>query len=150
MTWYSPVNTVDTVWSGELKTYLLTSLNVLMMDASVNRLRCGWTLCPVNTCTILHHPYCCYVLYIPGTTRLHISLAHLCLYYYLLSPQYTVLNNLFDCTFYSLFLFIFLPIFIYIFSCVVLHLLHCPLSGPDLIYISLRIIFCMIEYVMNK
>ncbi len=31
-----------------------------------------------------------------------------------------------------------------------LHILHCPLSGPDLIYISLLIIFCIIEYVTNK
>ncbi len=37
-----------------------------------------------------------------------------------------------------------------IFSCVVLHILQCPLSGPDLIYISPLIIFCIIEYVMNK
>ncbi len=35
-------------------------------------------------------------------------------------------------------------------SCVVLHILHCPLSGPDLTYISLLIIFCIIEYVTNK
>ncbi len=34
-------------------------------------------------------------------------------------------------------------IFIFIF-------LHCPLSGPVLIYISLLIISCIIEYVMNK
>ncbi len=31
-----------------------------------------------------------------------------------------------------------------------LHILHCPLSGPDLIYISLRIILCIIENVTNK
>ncbi len=31
-----------------------------------------------------------------------------------------------------------------------LHILHCPLSGPELIYISLRIIFCIIVYVTNK
>ncbi len=31
-----------------------------------------------------------------------------------------------------------------------LCILHCPLSGPDLIYISLLIIFCIIEYVTNK
>ncbi len=31
-----------------------------------------------------------------------------------------------------------------------LRILHCPLSGPDLTYISLRIIFCIIEYVTNK
>ncbi len=36
--------------------------------------------------TILHHLHCCYV-YIPGTTCLHIPLAHPGSYYYLLSPQ---------------------------------------------------------------
>ncbi len=41
-------------------------------------------------------------------------------------------------------------LYLYILYCVVLRILHCPLSGPDLIYISLRIIFCIIEYVMNK
>ncbi len=30
------------------------------------------------------------------------------------------------------------------------HFLHCPLSGPVLIYISLLIIYCIIEYVTNK
>ncbi len=55
-----------------------------------------------NIFIILHHPYCCYV-YIPGTTCLHIPLAHPRLYYYLLSSQYTVLHILFHCTFYSLF-----------------------------------------------
>ncbi len=29
------------------------------------------------------------------------------------------------------------------------NFLHCPLSGPDLIYISLLIISCIIEYVTN-
>ncbi len=93
----------------------------------------------INCKTILHHPHCCYV-YIPGTTCLHIPLAHPCLYYYLLSPQYTVLHILFYCTFYSLFFLINLIFYLYwyIFSCVVLHILHCPLSGPDLIYISLQ------------
>ncbi len=50
-----------------------------------------------------------------------------------------------------------LPIYIYIYicSCVVLLLynfysLHCPLSGPDLIYISLLIIPCIIYHVTNK
>ncbi len=52
-------------------------------------------------------------------------------------------------------LFFFLPIYIYICSCVVLLLyncysLHCPLSGPDLIYISLLIIPCIIYHVTNK
>ncbi len=68
----------------------------------------GLNLINCKTLIILHHPHCCYV-YIPGTTCLHILLAHPCLYYYLLSPQYTVLHILFYCTFYSL---LFLLIFI--------------------------------------
>ncbi len=45
--------------------------------------------------------------------------------------------------------------YLYICSCVVLILynlysLHCPLSGPDLIYISLLIIPCIIYHVTNK
>ncbi len=101
-----------------------------------------------------------------GTTRLHIPLAHPCSYYYLLSScilfrtTYLYCTSYLLCTFYSIahftpyfssFIF-FLPIFIYICSCVVLLLfnfnfyifLHCPLSGPDLIYISLLIIPCII------
>ncbi len=76
--------------------------------------------------------------------------AHSCLYYYLLSPQYTVLHNLFYCTFYPLFFRIIFNLYLYISSCVVLHILHCPLSGPDPIHISLLIIFCIIEHVTNK
>ncbi len=74
-----------------------------------------------------------------------------------IKSQYTVLAHLiclalfFYCTFYSLFLFFYL----YICSCVVLLLyyfysLHCPLSGHDLIYISLLIIPCIIYHVTNK
>ncbi len=99
----------------------------------------GLNLINCKIFTILHHPHCCYI-YIPGTTCLHIPLAHPCLYYYLLSPQYTLLHIL---------LFIFY-LYLYIFSCVVLHILHCPLSEPDLTYISLLIIFCIIEYVTHK
>ncbi len=41
--------------------------------------------------------------------------------------------------------------YIYVYSLVLSYnILHCPLSGPDLIYISLLIIFCIIEYVTNK
>ncbi len=87
------------------------------------------------------------------------SSAHPCLYYYLLSPQYTVLHILFHCTFYPLLLLLLLLcfysyLFIYILLCYVsflfLFFLHCPLSGPVLIYISLLIISCIIEYVTNK
>ncbi len=53
--------------------------------------------------------------------------------------------------FYFFLIFIlFLPI-LYIFSCAMFHFfLHCPLSGLVLIYISLLVISCIIEYVMNK
>ncbi len=89
----------------------------------------------------------------PVQPCLHIPLAHPCLYYYLLSPQYTVLHILFHCTFYPLFCFFyFILTYIYIYSRVMFHfyVLHCPLSVPVLIYISLLIISCIIEYVTNK
>ncbi len=50
--------------------------------------------------------------------------------------------SLFFYTLYSLFLF-----FTYIYN---FYSLHCPLSGPDLIYISLLIIPCIIYHVTNK
>ncbi len=62
--------------------------------------------------------------------------------------------------FISFFTYIYIYIYIYICSCVVLLLyiyiyfffnsLHCPLSGPDLTYISLLIIPCIIYHVTNK
>ncbi len=63
--------------------------------------------------------------------------------------------SLFYYTFYSSFFYLYIYIYIYICSCVVLLLynfysLHCPLSGPDLIYISLLIIPCIIYHVTNK
>ncbi len=67
-------------------------------------------------------------------------------------------TSLYSITHFTLYFF-FLPIYIYIYiyicSCVVLLLynfysLHCPLSGPDLIYISLLIIPCIIYHVTNK
>ncbi len=99
-------------------------------------------------------------MYIPGTTRLHIPLAHpSCSYYYLLSPNILflhilfVLHFLFYCTFYSLFLFfynIYALVLCYFYITFIFIILHCPLSGPDLIYISLLIIPCIIYYVTNK
>ncbi len=73
--------------------------------------------------------------------------------------QYTVfvhlivLHFLFYCTFYSLFLFftyIYALVLCYFYIIFIFILLHCPLSGPDLIYISLLIIPCIIYYVTNK
>ncbi len=43
---------------------------------------------------------------------------------------------------------LFLPI--YILLCFICIFLHCPLSGPVMIYISLLIISCIIKYVTNK
>ncbi len=91
----------------------------------------------------------------------HLVFAHLTCFCtsYLFLHILLVLHILF-CTFpYSIthftLYFFFLPIYIYICSCVVLLLynfysLHCPLSGPDLIYISLLIIPCIIYHVTNK
>ncbi len=82
-----------------------------------------------------------------------IPLAHpSCSYYYLLSPNILVLHILF--VFHSLFLFFFTYIYAlvlcYFYIIFIFILLHCPLSGPDLIYISLLIIPCIIYYVTNK
>ncbi len=49
--------------------------------------------------------------------------------------------------------YFFAPLYIYMLLCyfyLIFILLHCPLSGPDLIYISLLIIPCIIYYVTNK
>ncbi len=94
--------------------------------------------------------HCCCV-YIPGTTSLHIPRS----YYYLLSPNILflhilfVLHFLFQCTFYSLFI-IYMLLCCYFYIIFICIILHCPLSGPDLIYISLLIIPCIIYYVTNK
>ncbi len=60
---------------------------------------------------------------------------------------------LFYCRFYSLFIFftyIYALVLCYFYIIFIFVLLHCPLSGPDLIYISLLIIPCIIYYVTNK
>ncbi len=84
----------------------------------------------------------------------------LCTVYLLHIPAYIIILLYIKSTVYCsahfillhiLFFLIFIfHLYLCIFSCVVLHILHCPLSGPDLIYISLLIIFCIIDYVMNK
>ncbi len=69
-------------------------------------------------------------MYIPGTTYLHIPLAHPWLYYYLLIPQYTVLHMLlFICSSYLNFV----PIFIYMLLCCVTYFaLSIEWTWPDL------------------
>ncbi len=105
-------------------------------------------------CTYPVQPVC--------TSLLHIPLAHpSCSYYYLLSPNILFLHILFVlfCTFYSIAHFtLYFSFFTYIYALVLCYfyiificiLLHCPLSGPDLIYLSLLIIPCIIYYVTNK
>ncbi len=70
-------------------------------------------------------------------------------YYYLLNLRYTVLHIVFYCTFYSsLFFFFLFYLYLCIFSCVVTY--NCAVHWANLTYISLLIIFCIIEYVTNK
>ncbi len=95
------------------------------------------------------------MLYLTSYLFLHILLvfAHLtCL-------AHLVLHfSLFYYTFYSLFLFftyIYIYIYIYIYALVwcyfyIIFIICSPLSGPDLIYISLLIIPCIIYHVTNK
>ncbi len=78
----------------------------------------------------------------------HLVFAHLTCF----CTSYLSCTFLYSITHFTLYFF-FLPI--YICSCVVLLLynfysLHCPLSGPDLIYISPLIIPCIIYHVTNK
>ncbi len=82
--------------------------------------------------------------------------------YYLLSPSTPGFFLFVFCTsivlhFYSIAHCILISLFftIYMLLCCVTFLsffilLHCPLSGPDLMYISLLIIPCIIYYVTNK
>ncbi len=64
-------------------------------------------------------------MYIPCTTCLHMLLAHSCLYYYLLSVQYTVLHIiLFFILFYFLFLLFISHTYIYVYAFVfVFHII---------------------------
>ncbi len=50
--------------------------------------------------------------------------------------------------YFSLFTYIYALVLCYFY--IICIILHCPLSGPDLIYISLLIIPCIIYYVTNK
>ncbi len=63
---------------------------------------------------------------------------------------HSILNSTFDFIALLTILFYFFYLYLCLSSCVVLHILHCPLSRPDLTYISLLIILCIIEYETNK
>ncbi len=95
-----------------------------------------------------------FVLLLCVHTRYNLFAHPSCSYYYLLSPSILFLHFLFYCTFYSLFLcccfFTYIYALVLCYFYIIFILLHCPLSGPDLIYISLLIIPCIIYYVTNK
>ncbi len=99
--------------------------------------------------TILHHPYCCYV-YTLYSLFAHSSCTYMLILLFIKSTVYYP-AHLFYIFFYFIFVFFnYFFTYIYVYSRVVFHILHCPLSGPDLTYISLLIIFCIIEYVTIK
>ncbi len=87
--------------------------------------------------TILNHCCSVYILHIP---------AYIIILLFIKSTVYCIAHLI---LLHILFFLIFVT-YIYVYSLVLLHILHCPLSGPDLIYISLLIIFNIIEYVTNK
>ncbi len=88
-------------------------------------------------------------VYIPGTTMFaHSSCTSLFILLFIKSTVYCLAHfislHILPLIF-VLFLF-YSYLYLYI-CCVVFFFLHCPLSGPVLIYISLLIIFCIFEYV---
>ncbi len=97
--------------------------------------------------------YCCYVYTLYNLFE-HSSCTSLVILLFIKSrvycPAHFILLHMLFFIIFSSYLFYFFNLYLCIFSCVVLHILHCPLSGPDLTYITLLIIFCIIEYVTNK
>ncbi len=103
-------------------------------------------------CTYPEQPICTSLLFtllfIKSQYTVFVSFRFLHIYCF---AHIIVLHFLFHFTFYFYFSFF----TIYMLLCCVTFisffiLLHCPLSGPDLMYISLLIIPCIIYYVTNK
>ncbi len=97
------------------------------------------------------------MLRLPGTYPVQPVYTSLLFILLFIMSQYTVFAHLICCALFILLHILFL-FFTYIYALVLCYfyiififiLLHCPLSGPDLIYISLLIIPCIIYYVTNK
>ncbi len=100
---------------------------------------------------------CVHTRYNPFTHPSCTSLLFILLF---IKSQYTVFAHLIC---FALFILLHILLFIYLFFTyiyalvlcyfyiiLIFILLHCPLSGPDLIYLSLLIIPCIIYYVTNK
>ncbi len=125
-----------------------------MLGAKIDITFTGLNLLNCKTFIIFHHPHCCYSM---CHTRYNLFAHSSCTYLFILlfikSRVYCIahfiLLHILILIFSSYFYYIFT--YIYIYSLVLCFpFLHCPLSGPVLIYISLLIISCIIEYVMNK
>ncbi len=113
-------------------------------------------------CTYLVQPVCTSLsslLFILLFIKSHILFLNILLVFAHLTcfcTSYLSCTSCFALFFILLHIFLFISLFyLYICSCVLLTLynfysLHCPLSGPDLIYISLLIIPCIIYHVTNK
>ncbi len=87
------------------------------------------------------------------------ALSHILFLHILSCTSYLSCTSCFALFFILLHILLFIsPIYIYIYIyalvwCyfyIIFYSLHCPLSGPDLIYISLLIIPCIIYHVTNK
>ncbi len=81
-----------------------------------------------------------------GTNRHALSYTSYLFLHILLVLHILFCTFLYSFTHFTLYFFF----FTYIYNIYNLYSLHCPLSGPDLIYISLLIIPCMIYHVTNK
>ncbi len=107
-------------------------------------------------CTFPVQPVCTSLsslLFILLFIKSHILFLHILLVFaHLTCLAHLVLHfSLFHYTFYSLFLFsTYIYALVWCYFVYNFYSLHCPLSGPDLIYISLLIIPCIIYYVTNK
>ncbi len=95
-------------------------------------------------CTYPVQPVCTSLLFILLFIKSQYTVfAHLICFALFILLHVTLYFTFLSIYIYALVLCYFYIIFIFI-------LLHCPLSGPDLIHISLLIIPCIIYYVTNK
>ncbi len=121
-----------------IKKAVCTSLSSLLSFAHPSHPSCRLhiPLIPPVVCTSLSS-----LLFIVLFIKSHILFLHILLF----------CTFLYSTAFYILFLFftyIYALVWCYFYIC--FYSLHCPLSGPDLTYISLLIIACIIYYVTNK
>ncbi len=148
ITWQIKYNIIIKSWSPDTKPNI--HLNAFFVWMNMDQ---GRYYIPCKT-SIFSSP----VLLLCVHTRYNPFAHPSCSYYYLLSPSILFLHILLFCTFYSIAHFTLISLFYHIYALVLCYfyiifiviLLHCPLSGPDLIYISLLIIPCIIYYVTNK